>query len=245
MMSPTASPATPAQQLQSLLVESEDISDFLDELVAVLADDLSTDGVEVWCAVVLLRPRRPLLVASSSPEAETLDEMQYDQGEGPCLTSAKTQETVVVEDTLADSRWGDYGRAIAAAGVRAVLALPLHLQEDAQAALNVYADRRDAFDQPVIDLVERHALALTTTLRLAVRLARHQETAADLQAAMASRTAINLAVGIIMGQNRCTQDEAFDMLRTASNHRNVKLRELAADLVASVGKGPATTHFNR
>lgn len=243
-MAPAASPATPVQQLQSLLVESEDISGFLDELVAVMAGDLSVNDVEVWCSVVLLRPRRPLLVASSSAEAETLDEVQYDHGEGPCLAAARTQEMVVVEDTRAETRWGDYGRAIAAVGVRAVLALPLHVQEDAQAALNVYADRRGAFDQPTIDLVERHALALTTTLRLAVRLARHQETAADLQSAMASRTTINLAVGILMGQNRCTQDEAFDMLRTASNHRNVKLRELAAELVASVGTGPATTHFN-
>ncbi|ALU39680.1 hypothetical protein AS188_07860 [Kocuria flava] len=80
-------------------------------------------------------------------------------------------------------------------------------------------------------------------MRLAVRLARHHDTEADLQAAMASRTTIDLAVGIVMGQNRCTQEKTFEILRAASSHRNVKLRELVADLVAQVGKGPASTHF--
>jgi AmiR/NasT family two-component response regulator len=86
--------------------------------------------------------------------------------------------------------------------------------------------------------------AVSTTLRMAVRLARHRDTEADLQAALESRTTIDLAVGIIMGQNRCTQEKAFDILRTASNHRNLKLRDLAAELVATVGKGPASTHFD-
>jgi AmiR/NasT family two-component response regulator len=48
-----------------------------------------------------------------------------------------------------------------------------------------------------------------------------------------------------MGQNRCTQEQAFDILRSASSHRNVKLRDLAAELVATVGQGPAATHFDR
>jgi AmiR/NasT family two-component response regulator len=61
---------------------------------------------------------------------------------------------------------------------------------------------------------------------------------------MASRTTIDLAVGIVMGRNRCTQEQAFEILRAASSHRNVKLRDLAAELVATVGKGPATTHFD-
>ena len=46
-----------------------------------------------------------------------------------------------------------------------------------------------------------------------------------------------------MGQNRCTQERAVEILRAASSHRNVKLRELAAELVATVSRGPATTHF--
>ena len=54
---------------------------------------------------------------------------------------------------------------------------------------------------------------------------------------------IDLAVGILMGRNRCSQEEAVEILKTASNHRNVKLRDLAADLIASVSSAPPTTSF--
>lgn len=78
-----------------------------------------------------------------------------------------------------------------------------------------------------------------------MRLASHRDTEADLQAAMASRTTIDLAVGMVMGQNRCPREEAFESLKAVSRQRNMKLRQAAADLVATAGKGPATTYFNR
>ena len=71
----------------------------------------------------------------------------------------------------------------------------------------------------------------------------HSDTARDLRAAMESRTVIDLAVGILMGRNRCGQEEAVEILKRASNHRNVKLRDLAAELVASVSTAPSTTSF--
>ena len=76
-----------------------------------------------------------------------------------------------------------------------------------------------------------------------VRLARQRESEVDLRAALESRTVIDLAVGVIMGQNRCSQEEAVTILKTGSHHRNVKLRELATQLVASVGSAPARTDF--
>ena len=63
---------------------------------------------------------------------------------------------------------------------------------------------------------------------------------AHLQAALASRAVIDQAVGIIMGQNRCTVDEAFEVLRSISQNRNVKLRDIAADMVTAVSGQPPT-----
>lgn len=37
----------------------------------------------------------------------------------------------------------------------------------------------------------------------------------------------------------------MDILTAASNHRNIKLRELAAELVEKMGDGPGRTHFER
>jgi len=67
----------------------------------------------------------------------------------------------------------------------------------------------------------------------------------NLLAAMESRTVIDMAVGAIMAQNRCSQDAALKILRIASSSRNVKLRDVAAHVVTSVGKDPnVLTHFD-
>jgi AmiR/NasT family two-component response regulator len=60
------------------------------------------------------------------------------------------------------------------------------------------------------------------------------ENAADLDAAMNNRSVIDTACGVIISQNRCTPQEAFDILRKASNDRNHKLHDLARVLVAGV-----------
>ncbi|WIG16003.1 GAF and ANTAR domain-containing protein [Kocuria rosea] len=233
----------PEVGLQELLLVSEDISGFLDAFTATLAQALSTDDEEVWCAVTLLRPRRSVTVASSSPRAEALDEIQYHYGDGPCLTAAREHRVVHLRDTRSDGRRSAYGQAAAANGVFSVLGVPFDLGGEASAGLNVYADVPDAFDQAVRQVVEHQVAEVSTILRLAVRLARHRDAEADLRSAMESRTTIDLAVGIVMAQNRCNQERAFEILRAASSNRNVKLRDLAAELVVTVGKGPATTHF--
>lgn len=233
----------PVPQLQELLLKSEDITDFLDGFTTTMARALSTEGDEVWCAVTLLRPKRSTTVAASGPRAEILDEIQYHYGDGPCLTAAREHRLVHVPDTRTDPRWPDYGRAAAAAGILSALGVPLDIDGEAVAGLNVYAAQPHTFDAATIEVVTRRVASVSASLCLAVRLARHRDTEADLTAAMASRTTIDLAVGVIMGQNRCTQEEAVQILRAASSHRNIKLRELAADLVATVSKGSITTHF--
>ncbi|QCU79107.1 ANTAR domain-containing protein [Citricoccus sp. SGAir0253] len=240
------SPSTGTQaalQLYDLILDSTDISEFLDELVTATARSISGHAGRVWCAVLLVRPKRPITVASSAPEAEALDEVQYNFDDGPCLTAAREDRLVYLEDTLEETRWPDYRAAATEAGVRSALGVPLDLGGDAAAALDVYSDRPHAFDASTLEVIHRHTLELSTALRLAVRLAHHRETETNLRAALASRTEINLAAGILMGRHQCSQDQAVEMLRAASSHRNVKLRDLAGELVRSVGQGAPNTHF--
>jgi len=233
-----------ATRLHDLLLDSDDISDFLDELVVATAGSLAGPAGEVWCAILLVRPKRPATVAASDPRARALDEVQYDFAEGPCLTAAREDRLVYLTDTHEESRWPAYCKAAADAGVRSALGVPLDLGGEAAAALNVYSDRPHAFPADTMEIVQRHALAMSTTMRLAVRLTRHQEVEADLRAVLTSRTSIDLAAGILMGRHHCSQQKAVEMLRNASNRRNVKLRDLAAELVRSVGAGEAATHFD-
>src|SRR4051794_38362791 len=79
--------ASPVERLQDLLLDSHDMSDFLDEFSRAMAANLSRGKGDVWCAVTLLRDRKAGTVASSSKHAEALDEIQYPIGVGPCLTA--------------------------------------------------------------------------------------------------------------------------------------------------------------
>ena len=60
----------------------------------------------------------------------------------------------------------------------------------------------------------------------------------QLVEAMAARSTIDRALGILMSQQRCTAGAAFDLLRQTSQHRNRKLRDIAADLITNVTRQP-------
>ena len=242
-MTEHTTPDTSVEGLTDLLLESPDLTGFLDEFTTLIADTLAGDGKEVWCAVTLLRDKHAATVASSSPRAAARDEIQLPFGDGPCLTAAREHRVVYVPDTRTDARWPDYGRAAAAVGILCALGIPFELAGEARAGLDVYSDQPHAYDETTIAALQQQVVLASKALRLAVRLARHHDTETHLKAALASRTTIDLAVGIVMAQNRCPQHQAIEILKAASNHRNIKLRELAAELVTTVGKAPTTTHF--
>jgi AmiR/NasT family two-component response regulator len=71
-----------------------------------------------------------------------------------------------------------------------------------------------------------------------VRLTDQVELTHQLETTLASRTVIDQAIGIIMGQNRCPAADAFEILRRASHHRNIKLRAVAYEIVTRVSGEP-------
>lgn len=232
-----------AAALQDLLVDSADVIGFLQELARLSASGFSCRGA-VYCGITLQRAAAAeYTVASSSDTAQGLDEVQYDFGDGPCLHALRTGGEVLVADTVLESRWRNYTAHITTLGVRSVFSLPLALEGRARAALNLYATEPGLFDHRFRHAARAYAEQASQALKLAVRMATQVGTVADLQAVLASRTDIDLAVGIVMGQNRCGQQEAFDVLRRASNARNLKLREIAAEVVQRYNGAPAQTHF--
>jgi hypothetical protein len=65
---------------------------------------------------------------------------------------------------------------------------------------------------------------------------------ARLQARLGTLPVIEQAKGILMAQSGCQPEEAFDILRRASQRTNVKVRDLAADIVRRTverGRGSA------
>lgn len=230
--------------LQDLVLDSDDVEQFLTKLVTVAGRRLSAEADEVMCGVTLLRDRTKTTVASNGELAQKMDEVQYAFDDGPCLRAAREGALQYVCDFKAEERFPEYSRAIADHGIISALGVPIPLEGEARAALNFYSPLVDAFSEDAIAAARSFAEEVSVSLRLAVRIARLTQSSADLRAAMESRTTIDLAVGVIMGQNRCSQDEAMSILKAASSARNLKVRDVAASLLSSLGQGPMRTHFD-
>jgi hypothetical protein len=152
---------------------------------------------------------------------------------------------VHIRDLKTETLWPEYAAKVLNHGIRSVLAVPFELSgDDAKAGMNLYSDRAGTFDANAVEHALSYVSQASKGMRLAVRLAQHSDTAANLKAALDSRTVIDTAVGIIIGQNRCTQDEAMDLIKSASSTRNVKLRDVAAAIVESASGGTLKTHFS-
>lgn len=231
------------ETLQDLILETDDVEKFLDELAHHAAKALSMPNREVLCGVTLRRHKKATTVASNSERARKMDEIQYAFEDGPCLTASREGALVLVRDFTQEKRWPRYVAEVTRHGMRSALAVPFELEGSTSAALNLYSSDLDAFGAAAINTAELYAQQASTALLLALRLAQRNETMLDLKAAMNSRTAIDVAVGIIMGQNQCSQDAASAILKAASSTRNVKLRDLATSIVEATGKNDVATHF--
>ena len=226
-----------------MVLDSADINEFLDGLARLAADTLSTPDREVMSGVTLLRRRSRGTVASSSEQAKLMDEVQYAFDDGPCIRAARDGQVYHVEDFLEEKRFGDYRAAIVEHGMRSAVGVPIPLDGLAAAGLNLYSPQPHAFDDESIAEAVQLATEASKFLRLAVRVAHLTDTGEHLRAAMNSRTTIDVAAGIIMGQNRCSHEAAITILKAASSGRNMKLADVAAAVVTSIGQQLPETHF--
>jgi GAF domain-containing protein len=168
---------------------------------------------------------------ASDERAVLLDKLQYYGQEGPGLSAIRTATVVQVDDFGRDSRYPTFGPAAAALGVLSCLSVPLTASTETVGGLNLYGDVPHAYDEPAIatgETVAAHASLVLATSRA------HQRSL-DLvdkqQVALASRAEIEQARGILMARSHYDADEAFDILRRASQRQNVKLRDVAHAIV--------------
>ena len=166
-----------------------------------------------------------------------IDILQYTTGQGPCLDAIAQGSTCYADDLLTDPRWPIFGPKAADAGRRSLLSFCLY-DETTLGALNLYSQLPRAFgatDRAKGLIFATHAgLALSAAVQVedATRaLTVETKRLEDLHSALASRQIIGRAEGILMNRELVTADQAFDLLRRASQHLNIKLREVAQQVV--------------
>jgi GAF domain-containing protein len=217
-------------------------TDSFEELLQGVAE-LSVRAIEpvATCGITLAQDDRVITAASSDALARQLDEQQYEHDTGPCLQSLAGAEVVESVDLAAENRWGPYPTLAMAHGILSILSTPLIVDGKPVGVLNLYARTPRAFStvdrQLAALLAGQAAIAITAALRHydEVTLSDH------LRIALSSRSVIDQAIGIVMAQQRCDPEEAFATLRTISQRRNIKLRDIAAELVEGTGR-PSQDH---
>src|SRR5688572_11780513 len=195
----------------------------LDDVLRTVADlaRATVPGADE-VSVTLIRDSHATTAARTGELALALDESQYEQGSGPCLDAAAGITTLVTADTTADSRWPEWAKRAADAGVLSALAVGLPVDDGVTGALNIYAGAPDAFDRDAVVLAQTFAGYAAVTLANAHGYDLQTALVRQLQAAMGSRAVIEQAKGIIMGEHRCTADEAFRILTAVSQQSNRK-----------------------
>jgi GAF domain-containing protein len=184
-------------------------------------------------SVTLIQGKGAYTAAFTGDLALALDERQYESGAGPCLEAAAATATISLPDLDQEDRWPEYLQVARKAGVRSVLSVGLPVHQSVTGALNLFALKPEAFDDDAVMLTQTFAGYAAVALANAHLYNATTTLAQHMQAAMEHRAVIEQAKGIIMGERRCTADEAFRILSKASQKSNRKLREVAEALVAS------------
>ncbi|KAA0975257.1 GAF and ANTAR domain-containing protein [Paeniglutamicibacter gangotriensis] len=190
------------------------------------------DPWRIRSGITTVSSRRAGTAASSSSlEAQELDEVQYGLGEGSCLTAARDRALVLFPDLRVEPRWPRHAGHMVSRDIGSVLAVPFELQDGDCAALNLSSRDVHEFDPRRVDTAQGYADQASSALALALKVPGHREEATQLLEAMKVRAPMDLAAGVVVGQSRCSPEEAVGILRAASNCRNIKLRDVTAAVV--------------
>ena len=166
-------------------------------------------------------------VGATHPFAKTLDDLQGELGEGPCLSAAWENHTMLIDDLSAERRWPSYCREVTRrTPVRSVLSVQLDTPSSGIAALNFQAEAAGSFDEDSAELARVFA-AHTTLVWNSLNRER------QFQTALGTRDLIGQAKGMLMERFDIDGVAAFDALRHLSQDMNVKLVDVAKKIVSA------------
>lgn len=216
------------------LAAEPDVARTLQRIVDLAVETI--DGCEG--AGLLIVRGGAILAGSWSDEAvHEIEKLEYEIGEGPCVDAILREATFESDLRDQESRWPTFVARALAAGFESILAFRLFSAEDTLGALDLYSTARGAFDEAARAFGAVYAAHAAMALAGAQVHEHDVELVDHLHDALVARDVIGQAKGILMATRHLGADAAFEVLRTTSQHLNVKLRTVAED-VALTGELP-------
>ncbi len=214
--------ATTFAEVARSLLDERGLDATLDRICCLAVQ--TVDGCQA-AGISIAEGRRVTSRATTDDMPSLVDRLQTETQEGPCVDAIREHQVFVTGSLSHEKRWPEFApRAHERTGIESILSLRLFASEDTMGSLNLYSLQPDAFDEEDIAVGSVFAAHAAVALAGATR-------EAQLEAKADSRNVIGMAKGIIMAQQKISDDEAFDILRRASQRANVKLRDMAERLV--------------
>jgi hypothetical protein len=216
--------------LASLVGDPVDVADVLAHLVADCAEATGAVAVAILANDAI---GGYALLAATSHRASELEMLQAQQRTGPCV-EAVDERRAVTSDSAGDmvDRWGDVGLAMTAAGCTAVESLPMLWRGQAVGGLNIFHDAARPAPDP--DLTQ--AYADVATLVVVHSVVGHQQVRARIHDALAARTLIEQAKGVLAHAGQVDMETAYARLLSRAERDGVGLTETARDVVRRRGR---------
>lgn len=166
--------------------------------------------------------------ASTDEVAARIDALEVELRQGPCF-DAIVDEPFQFDADLADgSPWPELtAQVLAETPVRGSIGYRLLVDEQKVGALNLHCDTAGR----LTDQDAESGTILATFASSAVMTIAAREEAMGLSRALANSREIGKAIGLVMASHKITDQEAFELLRKTSQDMNVKVADLAAEVV--------------
>lgn len=214
------------------VVSTESLDDALERVA-----NLSVRTIEgcTSASVTVVDDKGARTPGASDQLAIDLDKAQYASNRGPCLEAIKQGEAMNALDGSDEGRWPEFAKAAASKGVHTTFSVPMRV-DGVVAGLNLYGESQDAFSEEAKELAHMFARQAAVVLENSRAYWATRALVDQLTEALETRGVIGEAKGILMARDGLDEEEAFDMLRRASQASNVKLRDVARDVVEDATK---------
>lgn len=217
------------EDLAGLLVEERSLEQLLGAVLELTSRAIAASAA---VSVTVLDDRgQHTTAAASSDDARAVDDAQYALDEGPCVEALRTGVEQRFDDLTELDRWPLFRERAQELGFGSVLAVPLRAGEHPLGCLNVFAAEADGLSEDDRALARRIAAPAASTLANGRAYRRVSLLAEQLQIALDGRAVIERAKGVLIAHTRCSEHQAFERLRRASQEQHRPLREIAAEVV--------------
>lgn len=217
---------------------ADDLDGYLRRICGAVSDYFpGADAVGITAAL----GERFLTASFTDSRTLRIDADQYALDDGPCIDAYRNRRTHHLTVADAEQRWPRFAASCRRDGVQGFIALPLITAGRCMGALNLYAFNSGGLRDVDMGLLEIAASRAADMLAVSVDLVGNRQLVTQLEEAIASRAVIEQAKGVLMALHGLEDQEAFEMLRRESQRTNVKLREVARNLLEQArASSPAT-----